>query len=484
MGSPSRILLLLWLAGNAALMVGHTRLAARLGLAGLGFTDPLRLALWSIGSLSLAALAWRLRSLGLLDVVTQGRRAVEHLVEPRPRRSRRAYLSRLGLACALLAAAVPSWSGPRPLAWLLVLSGAAVLGAALPGLVGVPCRVRPRIAARTWAFALTAWLLAELVNALAFTLTKAEESQILAPHPQGGLMNRPGHRDVRTTIDTHGFRAPRVPVEDLRQEQFVVLLLGGSTVFGWTLRDEETFGPTLESALQSRGLPDPVVLNAATPGWHTWEEARRFRSDAARWPLDAVVFLHGRNDLYWGWLAGTAPAQGSPSMAELRYAVPDGLTPGRLQLLGERSLVHRALGGSLFPRPGRPSPSDPQAQGREIARVYGGNMRAVAAVAAERRLRTLVLLQPILYAGRDLLPQERGLLETELGWAEGYWTCLPALQAAAAGLPRSEYFEQRSLLDALDRGACPEAAYVDECHYTPAATRVLATRIADALLSR
>lgn len=472
--APSRALLIAWTLGNLLLVLGHTRLGAATGLRGLGFTDLASLATWALGAAGVLLVAWRVRHRSARELREAAARCALALVEPRPRLAARARLGRLLLGGGLYLLAWCCWGALRPVAWALLLTATLTCKAPVFCLLGLSWRVRPRITLRASAIGIALLLLAEAVNAFAFTFPKLQEGTLFTPDPVTGFANRPGHRGAGITIDAAGFRASSADVASVESARFTLLLLGGSTAFGWGLQDADTLAPLLEVELARRGFPRPLVLNAATASWYSWNEALYFREKAPAFRLDAAVFLHGRNDLYWGWMAELEPEQRQGFLA---HRLLTGSHPGRTQLLCEQSLSNHWLGGHLFPRAERPA-VDLEAQGRAVAGVYTANMTQVAALAEVRRLPTLDLLQPMLYFQRELLPLERASLDTGVGWSKGYWRGLDALRSAQERVALNDYYARGALLGALDRESCSGLAYIDECHYSPAANRVLAAGMA------
>lgn len=481
--SPATVLLAVWATSNLLLVIAHSRFGQVLGLPWLGFRDPLRLAGWGAGAVILPLLAWTARGRGWGQLLRGWVRGLgiptsfEAAFEPRPRARPSRVLARVAVGAGLLA--LGGLSGPAfLLGRVTLLVGALLLAPAGLGLLGVRWRLRPRVAFRSAALGVTLLLAFDLVNLLLFVAPLVEEASLFQPNPVTGIQNTAGYRSADITIDDFGFRCPGQDARSLSGEQFVVLLLGGSTAFGWCLPDRDSLGPLLEASLRSRGVAHPRVLNPSTAGWYSWNEVCYYLCETPRWPVDVAVFLHGRNDLYYGW---TAQLRSNPSESRAGPHVSRlALKRDRGDVLRGQSLIGRLFGPVI--ESGVPDPADDRdARARNIAGVYAGNMRIAAAVARDRRLPTLDVLQPCPYSGRDLLESERSHLEIDLGESRGYWEALPLLRATAAALPEHEYFRSLDLVDALERGACPGEAYFDECHYTAAANRVLAERLADAI---
>ena len=137
---------------------------------------------------------------------------------------------------------------------------------------------------------------------LAWRLRADPYAVLIEPHGEAGYRPRPGRSftyDNGTTasINSLGYRGPEVatpkPAGTTR-----ILLLGGSTTYGWGVDDEHTVDRYLREALVRR-FPGGrfEVVNLAFDGYDSWQLFERLRTDGARLEPDFVIVNTGVNDV-------------------------------------------------------------------------------------------------------------------------------------------------------------------------------------------
>ena len=99
------------------------------------------------------------------------------------------------------------------------------------------------------------------------------------------------------TYDSLGFRLNGEARESPGQRPIV--MLGGSTAFGWGAGDDETIEAFLEDRLRAGGQSDAVVINAGFPGMTTLDTLPVYHSRVASLRPSHVIVLAGLNDLYY-----------------------------------------------------------------------------------------------------------------------------------------------------------------------------------------
>ncbi|MCR9292341.1 MAG: SGNH/GDSL hydrolase family protein [bacterium] len=121
------------------------------------------------------------------------------------------------------------------------------------------------------------------------------------PHPTAGYTLRPGLRLKSTTYDVtvnqDGFRGP--PLESSQGRPRLVVL-GGSSVFGYLVPDGQDSCRVLEEMLDaeaaSDSAPQAEVINAGVPGYNLTQCCERYRADIAALQPDFVLLYLGWND--------------------------------------------------------------------------------------------------------------------------------------------------------------------------------------------
>ena len=132
------------------------------------------------------------------------------------------------------------------------------------------------------------------------------------PHGTAGFRPRPLRtmeygNGTSASTNEQGFRGPGVeaakPAGVLR-----VVLLGGSTTFGWGVDDDGTIDAYMRAIVAER-YPDRVVeiVNLAFEGYDSYQLLERFRSDALPLSPDVVIVNSGVNDVRNAWYRDLRP---------------------------------------------------------------------------------------------------------------------------------------------------------------------------------
>lgn len=173
---------------------------------------------------------------------------------------------------------------------LLGLSTGAIAAIACLALVEVVLRVYAVVADDPLAAALNADPMAVQVE----------------PHGSSGFRPKPGGRfeyynGAEALINDMGFRGEAVSIPK-PEGTFRVVLMGGSTTFGWGVDDDQTIDWYLGRILRER-LPGRTVevVNLAFDGYDSYQLFERFQSDGEALDPDALIINTGVNDVSYAW---------------------------------------------------------------------------------------------------------------------------------------------------------------------------------------
>lgn len=165
--------------------------------------------------------------------------------------------------------------------------GLALIGCAL-GLLGL------EVAARIWVA--LRW-----PSEKTFMLTHQTETRGRYTYDSLiGFRLTPGFRDRsgRYSHNSYGFRGPDFPLEK-PADGLRVVMLGGSTVYGVRVKDNQTSAAQLEGRLRARLPGRPVeVLNAGVAGYTSQETLGMLRHRVLNLRPDIVVIVDGRNEVF------------------------------------------------------------------------------------------------------------------------------------------------------------------------------------------
>jgi hypothetical protein len=275
-------------------------------------------------------------------------------------------------------------------------------------------------------------------------------------------------------VDPAGFRhgADQGPWPPSR-ERFNVFLFGGSTTFGYGLRDEDTVGSRLQAALGTVEGKKVAVYNFGRGGAYSTQERLLFERllTLGYWP-DLAIFLDGLNDFAFI----TEPPQVAQAVTQ---AVEDDIESPILAVLRGLPLLRlfsdfRRIHEPIVSGPGpREAQRDPSVYERVIRR-YIANQAAIAAIGRVYGVATVFVWQPVPTYHYDLrhhlAPRDfaKGMLV-----GEGY----RRMRRHLAAHPLDESFVWCADVQAGFR----EPLYVDRVHYAPRLAQLVTDCIASGL---
>lgn len=283
-------------------------------------------------------------------------------------------------------------------------------------------------------------------------------------------------------VDADGRRAVwKSPTGDAHKP-LKLAVLGGSSLWGYGSRDDQTIPSHLARLLHERGV-DAEVRNLSQIGYvSTQEVVALIRELQAGYRPDVVLFYDGVNDAASAFMEGRAGLTMNERNRAREFNLlqsPARATAAAVGKLVADSSLSRVAGsiGRRFVGAGGPTPALPAAVPEDLARgvldVYEANVRVVDALAASYGFRAVFAWQPNLFDKAPQSPLERDE-------AAKYAWLAPAFAATGAELDRRVGLKSRP--DFLDlRGLfrdAPAVVFTDHCHTTERANAIIADRLA------
>lgn len=264
----------------------------------------------------------------------------------------------------------------------------------------------------------------------------------------------------------------------------VVLMLGGSTMWGLTTRDSATIPALVAAELHRRGLRDVEVMNLAQPAYNATQELITLMLELRRGERPAaVVFLDGNNEIATAFESEEAGRTFSEGRAARALDVGAGTLTDELLDLGRHSKLMQAVARSA----GTPWVRDPEAPTEQVcgpvARDYANVVEMAETLGRRYAFSGLYLWQPMA-ATSPKPPSEwersMRLLNTWEGYLELQRACTARVDSVMAERESVE-FHRLDPLFAEDTAS----VFVDNFgHVTEAANATMASWIADRLAAR
>lgn len=277
-------------------------------------------------------------------------------------------------------------------------------------------------------------------------------------------------------VDEHGRRiTPQSPLAIRRR----VLLLGGSTMWGYSTRDSATIPALVARGLAARGISDVEIVNLAQPAYNSTQglvstmlELREGRR------VDFAVFLDGHNDV----AAAVQARRAGAVLNEPRYAelLERGFPTARRAAADLASQLRFVPGLGRAVGLGQATDTatvDAASLCADVASVYAGVIRTTEALAAGGDFGVAFLWQPMLAtSGKPRSEWERSLPDPV--HLEVLRVCTVEVERTLAAATAARFESLTRIFDADST-----SVFLDHSgHVTERANGVIADRILEVLL--
>jgi hypothetical protein len=256
-----------------------------------------------------------------------------------------------------------------------------------------------------------------------------------------------------------------------------VLMLGGSTMWGYTSRDSFTIPSLLAAELARRGLAGVEVVNLAQPGYNSTQEFITLSLELRRGAVPAAaVFLDGHNDVAAAFSQGRAGATLNEDVYADIFENRGRSLAASLTALFNYSALISHLRRTVGPARATPLGPTPETMCRDLARLYVGTVRAVEALAGHYGFVPLFLRQPqLLTSSKRRSDWENRLPPPK--YAQHLVACAAMTDSVMADRSGRSYLP----LDPLFADDTTDVFLDHSAHVTDRANAVIASRIADAI---
>jgi lysophospholipase L1-like esterase len=287
------------------------------------------------------------------------------------------------------------------------------------------------------------------------------------------------------TIDREGIRRTWTPPSsaDRAGKVFKLLLLGGSSLWGYGARDDQTIPSLVAREMYDRGYR-VEVKNLGEIGYVSTQEVIALLRDLqSGYRPDLVILYDGVNDTTSAWIEGEAGVTTNEQNRREEFNLlqsPSRLAASLIVKLVQDSSSYRfaqVIGRRLIGArdvPPRTTPAkDAHELAAEVVRRYRANVAIVEKLGKEFGFETLFYWQPVVFDKRELTP-----FETEearkFEWARGFFSEVYGAIRSSSELGGDTHFHDLSRLFA----GTPELIFIDYCHTTESGNLKVAQAIA------
>jgi lysophospholipase L1-like esterase len=300
-------------------------------------------------------------------------------------------------------------------------------------------------------------------------------------------------RGQTITIDEEGLRAtwrPSTPPGSVGKEEppLRILMLGGSSLWGYGARDETTIPSLIARGLHERGIR-AEIRNLAEIGYVSTQEVIALLRELQRgYRPDLVLFYDGVNDTTSALLEGQATLTTNEVNRVREFNLLQSPAPLAAALAGNLA-THSAsfrLARGIWRRFGREPGQDPRSRsGSEVralaegvVRGYVANLELTRALGKSCAFRTLFVWQPDIFSKSILVPFEEEEAR-KLDWARSMFLEVHEILGQSGELTGADDFRDLSeIFEDKD-----SLVYLDFCHTTESANARIAKVLEEALLA-
>lgn len=287
-----------------------------------------------------------------------------------------------------------------------------------------------------------------------------------------GITQDMGGWTVKTNL--LGFREGEFLFEKPKDE-YRIIVVGGSTVFGWGVNESETIPAFLQNKIQTHLGKKVRVINAGIPWYASWHEAALVLFKVMEMKPDWIICLDALNDT----AQGTAPTWEPVSMGYLDP--PTKVAMERLHSkISERSFFHALLSYSqtytyfsakLKARAGVST----GVYHPELWDQYVSLKERIQAITSSSGIRFTTFFQPVIVEGKKLTVEEIYNNETNMKIPEFAEVFRKAYLAGEQKSLSTKSLRVISLKNAFQN--IQETIYIDGQHYNRKGNELLADMI-------
>ncbi len=271
-----------------------------------------------------------------------------------------------------------------------------------------------------------------------------------------------------------GFREKEFSFEKPENEIRIVLI-GGSTVFGWGVNEVDTIPYLLQSKIKNLSGKNIRVINAGVPWYASWHEAALVFFKILDMDPDWIISLDALNDTAQGIAPTWEPVKQGyldpPTKLALKRLYTDVSQRSFLSTLLTYSKTYTYFSAKLKAK----EEVNVGVYHPELWDQYVTLKERIQALAGARGIRFTTFFQPVIVTGKKLTSQEGMNNETNMkipSFAETFRTSYLSGEAKALSSTRLRLFSLKEAFSEVE-----ETIYIDGQHYNRKGNEILAEKI-------
>lgn len=293
-------------------------------------------------------------------------------------------------------------------------------------------------------------------------------------------------------IDTEGRRRVWEPTEKIgetpaQSHPLKILMLGGSSLWGFGARDEATIPSLIARGLYERGVRTQIKNLAEIGHVNTQEMVALVRELQAGYRPDLVLFYDGVNDTASAMLEGRALVTTNETNRLHEFNLlqsPARLTAALAGNLIKNSASFRfaeALGKRLGLNSGSSAVARSESELDRLAQTivsgYAANLGIVEALGKAYGFRAVFVWQPVIFTKSHLIPFEQEERQ-KYAWAADLFTRVrTAMEKSPELAAESAFFDLSDIFRDTD-----SLVFLDFCHTTEQANATIASELVSRIL--
>lgn len=275
-------------------------------------------------------------------------------------------------------------------------------------------------------------------------------------------------------ISDDSTRKTWAPSFDLNKPLYEIFIFGGSTLWGWGARDDQTIPSLISKILYHKYNIQAKITNFGELGYINTQEIILFFKDLQQNKVpQVVVFYDGLNDVF------TALQSGIPGVPQNEFKREKEFKDSIFRKLFDSFIANSTLYKIIFRIFGNESTEsnskllsseNVNQLADQIVNLYLANMKIVKSLSNDLKIKSLFYWQPIIFTKNDLTPSEKDFSQIHLYSKPLYLKTNEKINA----IKENNFYNISNILSGHK-----ESFYIDPWHIDEKGNEIIANKIAE-----